>query len=131
VARDGAMFYEMRGHDIFRHLPANWQRLKSSDVFMVMVVLCLLRHIKQKRLYIADSRVIHESMFLEILSSGLYIIGTVGPLVGYCLPVIAIQVAMVIAIDNAGRHGEGGVGRERQFGYCCRIIGVVVFKIAI
>jgi hypothetical protein len=48
-----------------------------------------------------------------------------------CTPVIAVQVAMAIAIGDAGRHKEGGAGRERQFGYCFRIIGSVVITITI
>jgi len=43
-----------------------------------------------------------------------------------CSPEIAVQIAMAIAISDGGRHGKGGAGRERQFGYCYRIIGIMV-----
>jgi len=47
-----------------------------------------------------------------------------------CSPVIAVEVAMAIAIGDAGRHGEGGAGRERQFGYCLSIIDIMIITIA-
>ena len=47
-----------------------------------------------------------------------------------CSPEIAVQIAMAIATSD-GRHGKGGTGRERQFGYCCRIIGIMVITMTI
>ena len=38
---------------------------------------------------------------------------------------------MAIAISDGGCHGKGGAGRERQFGYCYRIIGIMVITINI
>jgi hypothetical protein len=48
-----------------------------------------------------------------------------------CSPEIAVQIAMAIAISDGGRHGKGGAWRERQFGYCCRIIGIMVITMTI
>jgi hypothetical protein len=47
------------------------------------------------------------------------------------LLVIAVQVFMAIAIGNTGRHGEGGMGRERQFGYGVRVIDIMLTVIPI
>ena len=48
-----------------------------------------------------------------------------------CSPEIAVQIAMAIAISDGGRHGKGGAGRERQFGYCYRIIGIMVITMTV